>query len=156
MISLQELGDLLYPKITLCDTYPDHCDSDDSRHQSQEWLDVPMRLNEVRVEPQKRAEQHEVDGRYRGAKYLYRRTIESSDLDVSVRIQKIPVSLYEKQGDFPAAERTQEDIVSEIALSRSDNDNTPLLVSSTPHRFRNMSLSITQLSNDEVAFQISG
>ena len=126
MISLQELGDLLYLKNHLYDTYFDHYDFDNPRGLSHEPLDVAMKLDEVRVELQKRAEEYEADGRYRDAEYLYRRIIESSDLDVSVRIQKILVSLYEKLGDFPAAERMQEDIVSKIALSRCSNDDTPL------------------------------
>lgn len=118
MISLQVFGDLLYLKNHLYNTYREH--------QSLDYTDdleitLGLQFDEVVTELGKRAEQHEADGRYRDAEYLYRRIIDSSDMVVSVRIRKVLVSLYERLGDFTAAERTQEEIISKIARSRSED-----------------------------------
>ena len=97
-----------------------------------------MKLDAIRTELQERAKQHEADGRYRDAAYLYHRIMESSEVVESVRIQKILVSLYKKLGDFPAAERAQEEIVSKIALSRSNDNDTQFDVYETLSEVRNL------------------
>ena len=135
VVSLQQLGDLLHLKNHLYNTYREH-ESRDSRSDSEAILE--LQLDEVVFELRKRAEQHEADGNYRDAEYLYRRIIDGSDIFVSVRIRKVLVSIYEKLGDFPAAERTQEEIVSKIALSRSENDATPFDDEETLAEVRNL------------------
>ena len=126
-ISLQELGDLLCLKNYL-DYTEDGRRGFNDPHPPYGNGSLRLRLEGVVLEVRKRAEQHEADGRYKDAEYLYRRIIESSDLDVdldvAVRTQKTVVSLYAKLGDFLAAQRAQEEIVSAMALNHSKYDNT--------------------------------
>lgn len=64
------------------------------------------------------ARQHEADGRYRDAEYLFRRAYhkenipeESVDSHLSKDVLPTLVSLYERIGDYPAAEMAQETLL---------------------------------------------
>ncbi len=58
------------------------------------------------------ARQYEIDGRYKDAAYLYSRI--HSDLKEDSKIVPTLAPVYEKMGDFPAAELAQEKLISSI------------------------------------------
>ena len=72
------------------------------------------------------ARQHEADGRYRDAEYLFRRASSSSNVSVksenlyhenlyqSEDVLRTLVSIYEKMGDYPAAEMAQETLLKRL------------------------------------------
>lgn len=72
------------------------------------------------------AQQHEADGRYRDAEYLFRRassneSISADSLDPYQNEHVLPtlVSLYEKMGDCPAAEIAQEALLTRLFATNS-------------------------------------
>ena len=67
------------------------------------------------------AQQHEADGRYKDAAYLHGRV--QSDLEEESRIVPTLAAVYEKIGDYPAAELAREQLMGIIfAEGRGEND----------------------------------
>lgn len=76
------------------------------------------------------ARQHEADGRYRDAEYFFRRAssnekipMESEDPYQSEDVLPTLVSIYEKMGDYPAAEIVQEKLLTRL-FAKTSKQNT--------------------------------
>ena len=69
------------------------------------------------------ARQYETDGRYKDAAYLYSRI--HSDLQEDSKIVPTLAAVYEKMGDFPAAELAQEQLMREIFDPWNEYDEEP-------------------------------
>lgn len=110
---LQDLGDLR--QLSTSHSCPLLRDSDPDGAIAG-FLDVT--LSAVVQETMAWARQYEADGRYRDAEYLFRRvssdrniSMESVDLYQSEDVLPTLVSVYERMGDYPAAEMAQETLL---------------------------------------------
>ncbi|KAL9064248.1 MAG: hypothetical protein Q9161_009002 [Pseudevernia consocians] len=109
-LSLRDLGDLrqLYPVFLDHQSYPYYL-----------WkVSIDKALGAVVQEIMVWARQHEADGRYRDAEYLFRRASSSNNVPVeseapyqSEDVLPKLVSIYKKMGDYPAAEMAQETLL---------------------------------------------
>ncbi len=79
------------------------------------------------------ARQHEAEGRYRDVEYLLRRVssnedspVENVDPDQSEGVRPTLVSLYEKMGDYPAAEVAQERLLRRLFAADSEEFSVEL------------------------------
>lgn len=88
-------------------------------------------LSAVVQETMIRAQQHEADGRYRDAEYLFRRAnsiedVTMDNMDPYRSEDALPrlVTIYEKSGDYPAAEKAQETLLRRLFKdsTRASND----------------------------------
>ncbi|KAL9135168.1 MAG: hypothetical protein Q9175_003643 [Cornicularia normoerica] len=122
-ISLQDLGDLRQ----LFTSYPGPLvrRSDDPAGKIADSLDEA--IGAVVQETIVWAREHESDGRYRDAEYLFRRAssnenmvTESVDPYQSENIMPALVSIYEKLGDYPAAEMVQETLITRLFAKDSE------------------------------------
>ncbi|CAF9932351.1 hypothetical protein IMSHALPRED_008869 [Imshaugia aleurites] len=113
-LSLQDLGDLQ----TLSKLYPGPLMDLNGYFNDEIANPYDEALSAVVQETIVRARQHEADGRYRDAEYLYRRAYSNEDIltdsvDHNQSEDLLPsldclVTVYEKLGDYPAAEKAQE------------------------------------------------
>lgn len=103
--SLQDLGDIR--QLIVCYLGSDQQSKNNSEAVSFETLRKV--LQDVAQETEAWAQQYETDGRYEDAAYLYARV--HSDLKQNSHVVPTLAALYERTGDFPAAELAQEKLM---------------------------------------------
>ena len=107
--SLQDLGDIR--QLIVC--------FNDTSRRIYSFLHIQVldqALQDVVKETEVWAQQYEADGRYRDAAYLYGRV--HSDLKEESRIVPTLAAVYEKMGDYPAAELAQEKLMRTMLANR--------------------------------------
>lgn len=134
--SLQDLGDIRQMIVCCLDLWPyldDEYDLDedleDESDMNQDIEDdfetvllkkLKKALQEVLKEIEIWAQQYETDGLYKDAAYLYGRI--HSELKVESRIVPTLAAVYEKMGDYPAAELAHETMIRMILDAGDDPD----------------------------------
>ena len=112
--SLQDLGDIR--QLIVC--------FNDTSRRIYSFLHIQVldqALQDVVKETEVWAQQYEADGRYKDAAYLYGRV--HSDLKEESRIVPTLAAVYEKMGDYPAAELAQEKLMRIMLAKRWLNTN---------------------------------
>ena len=128
--SLQDLGDIRQLINCLIDLYP-------NLETFFKYATLDVDLQYVVEETKGWAQQHEADGRYKDAAYLYSRI--HSDLKEESRVVPTLAAVYEKIGDYPAAELAQEQLMGIIlAEGRGDNDEEQIREAETFSRLLNL------------------
>ena len=115
--SLQDLGDIR--QLIVCYLGSDQEIKEHSKAVSFETLRKV--LQNVVQETEAWAQQHETDGQYKNAAYLYARI--NSDLKQSSQVVPTLASLYERLGDLPAAEIAQEKLMGIIFDNEGEGPN---------------------------------
>ena len=121
---MQELGDLRkLSTLVNSEYFPAHVTDDEIATILNEALHAVVQDTMVW------ARRHELNGRYRDAEYLFRRassmesiTMESISMESSKAENVLSnlVSIYEKMGDYPAAEIIQETVLKQLASRKSN------------------------------------
>ena len=140
--SLQDLGDIRQLIVCCFDLNPyleDENDMDQDLEDNLETVSfktLKKALQEVLKETEVWAQQYETDGLYKDAAYLYGRI--HSDLKEESRIVPALAAVYEKMGDYPAAELAQEKLVRiMLAKGRLDTNEEQVRKAKTLSRLLN-------------------